>query len=70
MANNFFIYKNIKVGKSLVEDNTNNIIEKIYNEANKNKISKPSEVFMLKTIKIRKLRLKYTFFLINVTDFL
>ena len=36
MANNFFIYKNIKVGKSLVEDNTNNIIEKIYNEANKN----------------------------------
>ncbi len=36
MANNFFIYKNIKVGKSLVEDNTNNIIEKIYDEAKKN----------------------------------
>ena len=36
MANNFFIYKNFKIGKSLVEDNTKDIIKKIYDYANKN----------------------------------
>ena len=30
MANNFLVYKNFKVGKSLVENNTNEIVEKIY----------------------------------------
>ena len=33
MANNFLVYKNFKVGKSLVENNTKEIIEKIYNKA-------------------------------------
>ena len=33
MANNFFIYKNIKIGKSLIERNTKEIIENIYKEA-------------------------------------
>ncbi len=33
MANNFFVYKNLKVGKSLVEKNTNEIIEDIYKKA-------------------------------------
>ena len=28
MANNFFVYKNFKIGKSLIEDNTNEIIKK------------------------------------------
>ena len=28
MANNFFIYKNFKVGKSLIEENTKEIIKK------------------------------------------
>ena len=37
MANNFFIYKNLKIGKSLVEENTNEIIRTIYEKANKNK---------------------------------
>ena len=37
MANNFFIYKNYKVGKSLIEENTKEIIKKIYEKANKNK---------------------------------
>ena len=36
MANNFFIYKNFKVGKSLVEKNTQQIIETIYKKAKKN----------------------------------
>ncbi len=36
MANNFFLYKNFNVGKSLVEDNTKELIEKIYEEAKKN----------------------------------
>ena len=36
MANNFLIYKNLKIGKSLVESNTKEIIEKIYFEANTN----------------------------------
>ena len=36
MANNFFIYKNFKVGKSLIERNTKEIIKKIYNKAVKN----------------------------------
>ncbi len=35
MANNFFVFKKFKVGKSLVENNTTEIIEKIYNEAKK-----------------------------------
>jgi phosphoglycerate kinase len=33
MANNFFIYKNFKVGKSLIENNTQEIIKKIYDKA-------------------------------------
>jgi phosphoglycerate kinase len=37
MANNFFIYKNFKVGKSLFEENTNKIIKEIYEKAKKNK---------------------------------
>jgi len=36
MANNFFIYKNLKVGKSLIESNTTEIIKKIYDKAKKN----------------------------------
>ena len=36
MANNFFVYKNFKVGKSLVEENTKEIIKIIYEEAEKN----------------------------------
>jgi len=37
MANNFFIYKNLKVGKSLVEENTKETIKRIYEKADKNK---------------------------------
>jgi len=37
MANNFFVYKNLKVGKSLIEENTKKIIKTIYEKANKNK---------------------------------
>jgi len=37
MANNFFIYKNLKVGKSLIESNTKEIIKKIYDKASKDK---------------------------------
>jgi phosphoglycerate kinase len=36
MANNFFIYKNFKVGKSLIESNTKEIIKKIFDKAAKN----------------------------------
>jgi phosphoglycerate kinase len=36
MANNFFVYKDLKVGKSLVEKNTKEIIETIYKKAKKN----------------------------------
>tara|TARA_B100001248_G_C27344992_1_gene438249 strand:- start:1 stop:1191 length:1191 start_codon:yes stop_codon:yes gene_type:complete len=36
MANNFFVYKNIKVGKSLVEKNTQEIIKTIYKKAKEN----------------------------------
>ena len=36
MANNFFIYKNLKVGKSLIEENTKEIIENIYKKAEEN----------------------------------
>ena len=36
MANNFFIHKNFKVGKSLIEENTRDIIENIYEKAKKN----------------------------------
>ena len=37
MANNFFVYKNFKVGKSLIEENTKEIIKRIYEKANENK---------------------------------
>jgi phosphoglycerate kinase len=37
MANNFFVYKNLKVGKSLIEENTGEIIKKIYEKAKVNK---------------------------------
>ena len=37
MANNFFIYKNFKVGKSLIEENTLDIIKEIYKKAEENK---------------------------------
>jgi phosphoglycerate kinase len=37
MANNFFVYKNIKVGKSLIEENTKEIIKEIYKKAEQNK---------------------------------
>ena len=33
MANNFLVYKNLKVGKSLIEKNTKEIIEDIYKKA-------------------------------------
>ena len=33
MANNFFVYKNLKVGKSLIEKNTKEIIANIYKKA-------------------------------------
>ena len=36
MANNFFIYKKFKIGESLVENNTNEIINKIYDKAKRN----------------------------------
>ena len=36
MANCFFVYKNIKVGKSLVEKNTQEIIKTIYKKAKEN----------------------------------
>ncbi len=37
MANNFFVYKNLKIGKSLIEDNTKEIIKTIYKKAKKHK---------------------------------
>tara|TARA_Y100000816_G_C26100244_1_gene582904 strand:+ start:847 stop:2037 length:1191 start_codon:yes stop_codon:yes gene_type:complete len=36
MANNFFLYKNLNIGKSLVETDTKEIIKKIYEKAKKN----------------------------------
>ena len=36
MANNFLVYKNLKVGKSLVENKTREIIKKIYKKAIEN----------------------------------
>jgi phosphoglycerate kinase len=33
MANNFFVYKNFKIGKSLIEENTKEIIKGIYEKA-------------------------------------
>ena len=36
MANNFFIYKNLKVGKSLIEKDTKEIIKNIYEKAKEN----------------------------------
>ena len=36
MANNFFVYKNFKVGKSLIEDDTKKIIKDIYKKAELN----------------------------------
>ena len=35
MANNFFVYKNLKVGKSLIEKNTKEIIENIIKKQRK-----------------------------------
>ena len=35
MANNFFLYNNLRVGKSLIEKDTKKIIEGIYKEAEK-----------------------------------
>jgi phosphoglycerate kinase len=37
MANNFFVYKNLKIGKSLIEKNTREIIKKIYEKAKEHK---------------------------------
>jgi phosphoglycerate kinase len=37
MANNFFVYKNLRVGKSLIEENTKKIIKEIYEKAEENK---------------------------------
>jgi len=37
MANNFFIYKDLKIGKSLIEENTKEIIKNIYEKAKENK---------------------------------
>ena len=37
MANNFFVYKNFKIGKSLIEKNTQKIIKTIYEKAAENK---------------------------------
>jgi phosphoglycerate kinase len=37
MANNFFVYKNFKIGKSLIEENTKEIIKRIYEKADDNK---------------------------------
>ena len=37
MANNFFVYKNFKVGKSLIEESTKEVIKRIYEKANDNK---------------------------------
>ncbi len=37
MANNFFLYKNLKVGKSLIEENTKEIIKSIYKKAKEEK---------------------------------
>ena len=36
MANNFMVYKNFNIGKSLVEKNKEEIIKKIYEKAKKN----------------------------------
>ena len=36
MTNNFFVYKNLKVGKSLIEKNTEERIENIYKKAEEN----------------------------------
>ena len=36
MANNFFLYKNFKIGKSLIEENTNKVIKDIYKKAELN----------------------------------
>ncbi len=36
MANNFFSHRNFKIGKSLIEGNTTEIIQKIYKEAQEN----------------------------------
>ncbi|MDC1212379.1 phosphoglycerate kinase [Pelagibacteraceae bacterium] len=36
MANNFYVYKNLKVGKSLIEKNTKEIIKEIYEKSKEN----------------------------------
>ena len=37
MANNFLIYKDLKVGKSLIEEDTKEVIKEIYEKAKKHK---------------------------------
>ena len=37
MANNFLVYKNFKIGKSLIEEDTKEIIKRIYEKAEDNK---------------------------------
>ncbi len=37
MANNFFIYKNLNVGKSLIEENTKKIVKTIFEKVKENK---------------------------------
>ena len=36
MANKFFVYKNFKIGKSLIENNKNEVIKQIFDKADKN----------------------------------
>ena len=52
MANNFLIYGGSKVGKSLVEKNSNETIKKIYSEALKHKckIFIPEDVNVAETV--------------------
>ena len=51
MANNFFTYKNYEIGKSLKEDNSEDIIKKIFIEAEENecKIVTPSDCLVSKS---------------------
>ncbi len=51
MANNFFIYKNKKIGKSLVEKDTKELIEDIYKKAKENncEVMIPEDCMVAKT---------------------
>ena len=51
MANNFFVYKNIKVGKSLIEEDIKGVIETIYKKAEESncKILIPEDCIVGKT---------------------